>query len=228
MKQILSVAAALMLLVSLVACIGTSNANITTTENTAPQHSSKEQSFENVSHLTVVGHLQHIQIKATPGSGVVIRWNSDGSDKVIQDNKHVSLEFADPDWLDDGRPEDGFSVVSTIEIEVPTGLDTVTVTSTLGNISVSETIEYIKLLANTINGDIDVHGMVGVHEKRADALFHNFALCIEMYYSFQVKNTCGGAGLNLGIIVYLGHVNAVVVAQLGEIDHGQPIIQQDG
>lgn len=125
----------------------------------------KTQSFANVTNLNITGYLQHIEVKPADGNEVVISWVSDGTETVSEKNGRAQLAFAEPNWRDKQLPNDGsprFAVVSTITVEVPASMKTITLTSTLGDITIDSLTSYGQLTVKTINGNIAAHNIVGM------------------------------------------------------------------
>lgn len=123
------------------------------------------QSFTNVTDLNITGYLQHIVVKPASGNEVVIRWVSDGTETVKQENGQMYFSFAEPNWLDKTLSNDGsprFSVVSTLYVELPETIDAVTLDSILGDITIGGVNLHNQLVAHTVNGNIVTHGLVGV------------------------------------------------------------------
>lgn len=147
MRKLLCLCTAMLLLIT------ASAASLAETENT--------QSFAGVTSLEVYGALQHIVLTQTDGEEVVIRWVSDGTETIDEEDGHVSFAFAEPDWLDKDLPGDGsprFSVVSTIYVDVPATVSAVTITTTLGDITASGITGDV--LAEALEGSIEpeTHG----------------------------------------------------------------------
>lgn len=124
----------------------------------------KTQTFAQATSVDIIGPLQHIAAYPAAGDALVIRWTGDGTETVTSADGHVSLAFAEPDWLDKERPGDRsprFAAMSTIVLEIPARMEAITLTTTLGDITLEGLTSYCVLSAQTVSGNITVSGMVG-------------------------------------------------------------------
>ena len=159
------------------------------------QTQQKTLSFADVTDVKITGYLQHFEVAPASGDEVVLRWTSAGDEVVAVVDGHLTLAFAEPDWLSKDLPNDGtprFSVVSTIYVELPDHVETAEFYSTLGDITVDAVKHYGVLKAETCDGNVTVRGVTGrltANTGRGTIAPESFAPdIVESTYSLTTKS----------------------------------------